>query len=159
MSPHVETFDPTTASEADLESWSAAFCRGRAELSGGAPLPEEFAARLRTNRAGRAWRWAARDDAEGSVTGVAELRRQHHDPGIGFMRLFVADAARRRGAGRELREAVVERARLLGMERLRSLVSAGPPGESFARASPYLRTLLRLERVRRRSPCCPPSVG
>ncbi|MEU2971385.1 GNAT family N-acetyltransferase [Nocardiopsis alba] len=145
MSPHVEIFDPVAASEADLESWSATFCQGREELSGGAPLPEELAARLRANRAGTAWRWAARDDAEGPVTGVAELRRQHHDPGIGFMRLFVIDGARRRGAGRELREAVIERARFLGMERLRSLVSAGPPGESFARTGPYPRTLSRLE--------------
>ncbi|MBR8744577.1 GNAT family N-acetyltransferase [Nocardiopsis sp. MG754419] len=145
MSPLVEPFDPVAASPTDLDTWSVIFTTGQSELSGGAPRAEDLSARLRTERAGEAWRWVAREAEGAPVSGVAELRRQPHDPRIGFLRLFVVARARRQGMGAELRETVVERARLLGMDRLQSTVLAGDPGEPFARASPYLRTLLRLE--------------
>ncbi|MEU3306158.1 GNAT family N-acetyltransferase [Nocardiopsis sp. NPDC006832] len=145
MSPFVESFDPVTASHPDLAAWTAIFTAGQGELSGGAPRAEDLAVRLRSRRAGQGWRWASRLSAGDPVVGVAELRGQPHDERIGFLRLFVAPLARRMGMGSELRETVVERARALGMERLQSTVLAGEPGEPFARASPYLRTLLRLE--------------
>ncbi|WP_017586534.1 GNAT family N-acetyltransferase [Nocardiopsis ganjiahuensis] len=145
MSPLVEAFDPTTATLSDLAAWTVVYTKGQSELSGGAPLTEELAERLRAGRAGEAWRWAARVAPRTPVQGVAELRRQHHDARIGFLRLFVTDPARRKGIGAQLREAVVEEARARGMDRLQSTVLAGTPGEPFARASPYLRTLLRLE--------------
>lgn len=141
----MEIFDPVTAPHPDLAAWTAILTAGQSELSGGAPRAEDLAVRLRSRRAGQGWRWAARLSAAESVLGVAELRRQPHDERIGFLRLFVAPAARRKGMGRELRETVVERARALGMERIQSTVLAGEPGEPFARTSPYLRTLLRLE--------------
>jgi GNAT superfamily N-acetyltransferase len=145
VSPLVEAFDPAAASVADLADWTAVYTGGQAELSGGAPPAGELAARLGSGRAGEAWRWAARVGPGDPFQGVAELRRQHHDARIGFLRLFVAGPARRRGIGAELREAVVVRARDQGMDRIQSTVLAGVPGEPFARASPYLRTLLRLE--------------
>lgn len=145
VSPLVEVFEPTTTDISDLAAWTVVYTTGQTELSGGAPPPEELATRLRAGRAGEAWRWAARIAPEAPVLGAAELRRQHHDARIGFLRLFVADAARRKGMGGELREAVVEQACALGMDRLQSTVLAGVPGEPFARASPYLHTLLRLE--------------
>ena len=145
VSPLVEAFDPATTAISDLAAWTVVYTNGQSELSGGAPPAEELAARLRAGRAGEAWRWAARIAPEAPVQGVAELRRQHHDARIGFLRLFVADPARRKGMGRELREAAVDEARAQGMDRLQSTVLAGAPGEPFARASPYLRTLLRLE--------------
>lgn len=145
VSPLVETFDPVTTEIPDLAAWTVVYTTGQAELSGGAPLAEELAHRLRAGRAGQAWRWAARIAPGAPIQGVAELRRQHHDTEVGFLRLFVADPARRKGMGRELREAVVEQARALGMDRIQSTVLASAPGEPFARASPYLRTLLRLE--------------
>lgn len=145
VSPLVESFDPATTAIADLAAWTAVYTNGQSELSGGAPPPDELATRLRAGRAGEAWRWAGRIAPEAPVQGVAELRRQHHDARIGFLRLFVADPARRKGMGAELREAAVEEARAQGMDRLQSTVLSGAPGEPFARASPYLRTLLRLE--------------
>lgn len=145
MSPHIESFDPAATEMTDLAAWSSVYTDGQAALSGGAAPAEELATRLRSGRAGRAWRWSARITPGEPVHGVAELRRQHHDARIGFLRLFVAEHARRRGMGGRLREAVVERARAQGMDRLQSTVLAGEPGEHFARASPYLRTLLRLE--------------
>ncbi|MBQ1079798.1 GNAT family N-acetyltransferase [Nocardiopsis sp. B62] len=145
MSPHIETFDPAATPTADLAAWSSVYTDGQSALSGSAAPAEELATRLRSGRAGRAWRWAARITPGHPIHGVAELRHQHHDARIGFLRLFVADHVRRRGTGRQLREAVVEEARAQGMDRLQSTVLAGEPGESFARASPYLRTLLRLE--------------
>ncbi len=141
----MEAFDPATTAPLDLDAWTTVYTDGQSELSGAAPPAGELAARLRGGRAGEAWRWAARAALGAPVQGVAELRRQHHDARIGFLRLFVADPARRNGMGGELREAVVDQARVQGMNRLQSTVLAGAPGEPFARASPYLRTLLRLE--------------
>ena len=143
MNPLVEVLDP--AVPPDLDAWTAVHTAGQSELSGSAPVPEELAARIRTGRAGEAWRWSARLAPKTPVQGVAELRRQPHDARIGFLRLFVAEPARHKGMGRGLREAAVAQARSAGMERLQSTVVTGPPGEPFARTSPYLRTLLRLE--------------
>ncbi|MFE9246128.1 GNAT family N-acetyltransferase [Nocardiopsis sp. NPDC006938] len=146
MDPHIETFDPAVTGADDLASWTSVFTDGQSELSGGAPAPaEELAARLRAGRAGRAWRWAARASRGHAIHGVAELRPRHHDERIGFLRLFVADTARRRGSGRRLREAVVAEARAQGMDRLQCTVLVGEPGERFVRSSPYLRSLVRLE--------------
>lgn len=141
----MEPFDPLVADPVDVDAWSVIYVAGHRESSGGGPVAEELATRLRSGRAGRAWRWAARVAQGEPVVGVAELRGRPHDAGIGFLRLFVVPQARRQGVGRRLRESVVRRARSLGMDRLQSTVPAGGPGESFARTSPYLRTLLRLE--------------
>lgn len=141
----MEPFDPVAATHPDLAAWTVIFTAGQGELSGGAPRAEDLAVRLRSQRAGEGWRWAGRLSAAEPVVGVAELRRQPHEARIGFLRLFVAPEARREGLGRELRETVVEQARVLGMDRFQSTVLVGEPGEPFARASPYLRTLSRLE--------------
>ncbi|MDE3722166.1 GNAT family N-acetyltransferase [Nocardiopsis sp. N85] len=145
MSPVVEVFDPLTAAPAELAAWSAAHVTGRRELSGSAPEADELAERLGRGRAGRAWRWAGRMHGEGPILGTAELRRQPHDAGIGFLRLFVEASARRNGMGTLLRSEAAARARAEGMSRLQSTVPAGRAGEAFARTSPHLRTLLHLE--------------
>ncbi|WP_073374009.1 GNAT family N-acetyltransferase [Nocardiopsis flavescens] len=145
MSPVVEVFDPRAAAPADLAAWSAVHAAGRRELSGGSPEAGELAERLRRGYGGPGWRWAGRVHEGGPVLGTAELRRQPHDGGIGFLRLFVDAPARRRGLGTRLRAAAADRARAEGMARLQSTVLAGRAGESFARTSPHLRTLLHLE--------------
>ncbi|MFB9577603.1 GNAT family N-acetyltransferase [Streptomyces yanii] len=93
-----------------------------------------------------AMRWAARSGSGGAVIGVAELRPQpHRSPGTGFLRLFVAPPNRRGGVGSALLFEIMRSAGEVGMERLQGTVLAGPPGESFARAVPGLRVVLRLE--------------
>ncbi|CAL9352615.1 hypothetical protein SUDANB121_00510 [Nocardiopsis dassonvillei] len=141
----MEVFDPVTAAPADLAAWSAVHVAGRRELSGSSPEAEELAERLGRGHGGRAWRWAGRLSGQGPIVGTAELRRQPHDEGIGFLRLFVDAPARRNGLGARLRSAAAEQARAEGMTRLQSTVLAGRAGEAFARTSPHLRTLLHLE--------------
>ncbi|MGW8527412.1 MULTISPECIES: GNAT family N-acetyltransferase [Nocardiopsidaceae] len=141
----VEVLDPSTAPHADLAAWASVYADGQSEVSGSAPEPEALVRQLLRTPAGEAWRWSARAEPGDPVQGVAELRRQPHDVRLGFLRLFVDRAARRRGLGRALREAAAAEARSLGVVGLQSTVLAGPPGEPFANSSPYLRTLLRLE--------------
>lgn len=90
-------------------------------------------------------RWAARSGSGEAVSGVAELRRQPHQPGTGFLRLFVAPPSRRGGVGSALLFEAMRSVDASGIDRLQSTVLAGPPGESFARAVPGSRVVLRLE--------------
>lgn len=90
-------------------------------------------------------RWAARGESGDAVSGVAELRPQSHQPGTGFLRLFVAPPTRSNGIGTALLLEAVRAAGEAGMDRLQSTVLAGATGESFARTVPGLRVVLSLE--------------
>ncbi|MFE7108242.1 GNAT family N-acetyltransferase [Streptomyces sp. NPDC057575] len=94
-----------------------------------------------------AMRWAARVGSGDTVSGVAQLRPQRHQPGTGFLRLFVAPPARRNGIGTALLREAVRAADEAGMDRLQSTVLAGTgsAGESFAHSVPGLRVVLSLE--------------
>ena len=139
----MEVLEPTTAPAEDLAAWTALHTTGMTELLGSAPDPGELAARLRTDRAGRPWCWSARTAPDAPIQGVGELRRQPYDPSVGLMRLYVDPSARRQGMGAQLREAVVERAQALGVERLRSHTLAGPEMEAFVRSDGHERNLVR----------------
>lgn len=133
----VEAFRAEECGASDLDSWCRLSAQGRAASSGGAAGPGEPAARLRAGDGERVRRWVAR--SAGRICAVAEVRPQPHDPQVGFLRLFVAAGARRRGIGSRLLERVVAEA---GMRRLQATVPAGAPGEPFARG---WQVLLRLE--------------
>lgn len=81
--------------------------------------------------------WIARE--YGQICAVAQVRPQPHDSEAGFLRLFVAPHARRRGIGTRLLARVLADA---NFQRLQATVSAGPPGEPFLRD---WHVLLRLE--------------
>lgn len=142
VSSVVEVLDPSTAPAEELAAWTALHSHGMNELMGSAPRPQDLADQLRTKRAGQNWCWSARTAPGEPVQGVAELRRQPYNPQVGLLRLYVAEPARRRGMGTRLREAAVERARALGMERLRSHTLTGPETEAFARSDGHPRTLI-----------------
>ncbi|MDG4825606.1 GNAT family N-acetyltransferase [Asanoa sp. WMMD1127] len=136
----VAPFHPGLATPADLAAWAAVFSDGQLALAGSSASADEVARRLSTPDGAR--RWAARS-SEGRIVGVASLSPQPHDRSIGFLRLFVAPQARRRGIGSALLAAV--RAEVAGLRAVQSTVLAGPPGEPFARTHAGLRVLLRLE--------------
>ncbi|GGM67601.1 GNAT family N-acetyltransferase [Dactylosporangium sucinum] len=82
-------------------------------------------------------RWVSRDGA-GAIAGIAVLRG-------GYLRLYVAPAARRRGHGTALVAAAGRAGRDGGHARLRSAIPAGPPAEAFAERLPGYEVLLRLQ--------------
>jgi GNAT superfamily N-acetyltransferase len=139
----VEPFLPRQAAAADLAAWCAVFGDGHRDQSGSSVPQSALAERLLAEEP-PAMRWAARSGSGGAVSGVAELRSQPHQPGTGFLRLFVAPPARRGGVGSALLFEAMQSADEAGMDRLQSTVLASPPGESFARAVRGLRIVLRL---------------
>lgn len=146
----VEPFLPQRAAAVDLAAWCATFSDGQRELSGSSPQPAVLAEQLRADDDPAVRRWAARGSAAEPVTGVAELRPQRHEPGLGFLRLFVAAPARRNGIGSALLAQVMRDASEAGLDRIQGTVLAGPPGEPFARTCCSLRVVLRLERQEQR---------
>ncbi|GAA1087459.1 GNAT family N-acetyltransferase [Nocardiopsis composta] len=144
-SPTVEEFLPRSASPADLAAWSQVYGDGRREQGGAAPSAAVLAERLASQEEPGVLRWAVRPAPGAPVAGAAELRpRRAADPRPGLLRLFVAPAQRRQGLGRALLHRVLHDAAAAGLDRLQSLVLAGPPGTPFALAVPGARTLLRL---------------
>jgi GNAT superfamily N-acetyltransferase len=140
----VEPFWPVRAADADLAAWCAVYCDGTRDTSGSTVARDVLAARLLAEEE-PVPRWAARGGSGGAISGVAALRPQPHQPGTGFLRLFVAPSVRRGGVGSALLREVLRSAGGAGTGRLQSTVVAGPPGEPFALAVPGLRVLLRLE--------------
>lgn len=132
-----EAFEALESSEGDLDAWCRLFGEGQAEVSGGAVDAGVLASRLCAEAGDSARRWVARET--GRICAVAEVRPQRHDPAIGFLRLFVAPQARRRGIGSALLAHVVAEA---AVDRVQATVLAGSPGEPFVRG---WRMLLRLE--------------
>jgi len=141
----VDHFVPGRASADDLADWSAIFSAGQSEASGGSPDPKSLAERLLADDDPEVVRWVARRPLGGAVLGVAELRPQPQQPHLGYLRLFVTPPARRAGVGSTLLRPVLRGAAGAGFDRVRATVLAGPPGESFARACPGMRIVLRLE--------------
>jgi GNAT superfamily N-acetyltransferase len=140
----VEPFLPRHAAATDVAAWCEVFGAGQRELSGSSPDIAALTRRLRAEDDPAVRRWAARDGADAAVIGVAELRGQPHEPGLGFLRLFVVPPARRRGTGSALLARAARDAPAAGVDRIQGTVLAGPPGEPFARARGDLRVVLRL---------------
>jgi GNAT superfamily N-acetyltransferase len=141
----LERFLARTATTADLAAWCSVFSDGQRELSGSSVQPSALAERLLADAdEAPAMRWAARGGPARRVCGVAELRPQQHQPGTGFLRLFVTPPARRVGVGSALLGRVGRDAAAAGLGRVQATVLAGPPGEPFARTVPGLRVVLRL---------------
>jgi GNAT superfamily N-acetyltransferase len=139
----IDHFVPRRASAEDLAVWSAIFGAGRAESSGGGGDAATVAAQLLADEDTDVRRWSARRPLGGPIVGVAELRPL--DTKVSLLQLFVASEARRQGIGSDLARLVLRGATAAGIERVRSTVLAGLPGESFARSLPGLRVVLRLE--------------
>ncbi|WP_326770589.1 GNAT family N-acetyltransferase (plasmid) [Streptomyces sp. NBC_01591] len=140
----VEPFLPRHAAAVDLAAWCAVFSDGYRDSSGSTVPQSALAERLLAEEP-PAMRWAARAGSGDAVSGVAQLRSQPHQPGTGFLRLFVAPSTRRNGIGSALLFEAMRTADEAGMDRLQSTVLAGATGESFARTVPGLRVVLRLE--------------
>jgi GNAT superfamily N-acetyltransferase len=140
----VNPFLARHAPAVDVAAWCAVFSEGQHELSGSAPRPAALAKRLRTADDLAVRRWSARRGGAEPITGVAELRLQRHEPGVGYLRLFVAPAARRHGLGSALLGRAVREASGAGVGRLQGTVLASPSGEPFARTCTGLRVVLRL---------------
>jgi GNAT superfamily N-acetyltransferase len=146
----VEPFRPSLAASDDLAAWAGVFCDGQGELSGSSVHPGEFARRMVAAGTSERSLWAARFGQGGQVVGAAEMATQPHEPGAGFLRLFVARPYRRQGIGTALLAAVTADASGQRLSRLQATVLAGPPGEPFACARHGARIVLRLERQHQR---------
>ncbi|TMR10318.1 GNAT family N-acetyltransferase [Nonomuraea turkmeniaca] len=140
----LEPFAPRRAAEGDLLAWCTVFGEGQGEVSGDRILAAALAERLLAEEGSSVLRWAARGGDRGSIMGVAELRPQPHDPRIGFLRLFVPRADRRKGVASALLARIAEDARLAGMDRIQGIVPGGGPGEAFVFGRGGVRELLRL---------------
>ncbi|QFY14943.1 GNAT family N-acetyltransferase [Nonomuraea phyllanthi] len=142
----MEFFLPRQARGTNLAVWCALFSEGQSEVSGDPPRAAALAEQLRAEEDHAVVRrWAARDNDDGRIVGTAQLRPQPHDQRIGFLRLFVAPSARRRGVGTTMLAQITKYAHSAGMDRIQSTVPARSPGESFVRTWPGVRELLRLE--------------
>jgi GNAT superfamily N-acetyltransferase len=139
----IDHFVPRRAPAEDLAVWSAIFGAGQSDSSGSAVHAATLAAQLLADEDDGVRRWSARRPLGGPIVGVAELRPAI--AGAGFLRLFVAPEARRQGIGSDLVRLVLRGAATAGIDRVRSTVLAGPPGEAFARSVPGVRVVQRLE--------------
>ena len=134
----VEELDPARADEATLAELAELTTIEQRDLAPDDP-PVAVAEEADDLRALPAFEevhlWAARDP-DGRLLGRATLWIEHRDENQHFAELWlvVRPEARRRGIGRRLLEAAVERAREKGRTTLMGMPVAGPEGAAAARA-------------------------
>jgi GNAT superfamily N-acetyltransferase len=123
----IRSVDPATASD-DLLEWMYEL-RVAAQREASPAEPVETLDRYRSllrHPSGPMWTWVI-----GGV-GYATLNRYPMSD-TGFVRLYVAAAHRRRGAGRDLADELLHQARALGLPSVTSLYGT-PAGEAFCAA-------------------------